>query len=161
MNKSINLKVIVLILVILMGSIPALVTIFNNTEGRPFQRPDGLYWKAFIVAIISIFFVVLVSYYLCRRLFRSWYKETKNEYPKPIIVGTIVLITGVISVVVGVEFICWTMLIFGWGFGENFFNWSMTLIALPLMTILYCFLPVLIISIISAIFSVFYLKSSK
>ena len=160
MNKSKNLKVIVLIIVILMGSIPALVTIFNNNEGDPFGRPDGLYWKAFIIAIISIFFVVLVSYYLCRRLFRSWYKETKNEYPKPIIVGTIVLITGVISVVVGVEFLCWTMLIFGWG-GENFLNFSMTLIALPFMTILYCIIPVLIISIISAIFSIFYLKSSK
>jgi len=153
MNKTKNLKLIVLILVILMGSIPALVTIFNN-EG-PFQRPDGLYWKAFIVAIISIFFVVLVSYYLSRGLFRSWYKETISDNKKSIIVGSIVLTAGVISVVVGVEFDWLAIKTFGWG-GENFLKWSMFLFIVPLMTIVYCIIPVLIISIISAIFAFFY-----
>lgn len=160
MNKSKNLKVIVLIIVILMGSIPALVTIFNNNEGHPFQRPDGLYWKALIIAIISIFFVVVVSYYLSRELFRRWYKETKSNKKKSIIVGSIVLITGVISVIVGVEFDWLTIKIFGWG-GENFLNWSMFLFKVPLMTFAFCIVPVLIISIISAIYSFFYLKSSK
>lgn len=143
-----------------MGSIPALVTIFNNNEGHPFQRPDGLYWKALIIAIISIFFVVVVSYYLSRELFRRWYKETKSNKKKSIIVGSIVLITGVISVIVGVEFDWLTIKIFGWG-GENFLNWSMFLFKVPLMTFAFCIVPVLIISIISAIYSFFYLKSSK
>ena len=77
MKKHRVLNRVMTVIVCIMGSVPGLLTLLINTEG-PFQRPDGPYWKALIIAIPSILIAILVGYFICVFLWRKWFKEHKS-----------------------------------------------------------------------------------
>jgi hypothetical protein len=146
------------VIVCIMGSVPGLLTLLINTEG-PFQRPDGPYWKALIIAVPSILIAILVGYFICMFLWRKWFKEEKSIIYQSFIIFSITIIAGLIAAIVGVEVNWMVAKVSGWG-GQAQLEWVKFLIGIPII-FFYCIIPVGATGLLYGLFSFFYLKFSK
>jgi len=162
MKKHKVIITVTIVIVIIIGSIPGLMTIIN-ADG-PFQRPDGPYWKALVIGVPSILAGVLIGYLISKYLLRIWFKTDKTLVYKSIIILFITYIAGIITLIVACE-VDWIIPeIFGWENTPSLLNdlssWK-NLLDHFLLAFIYFSIPIGIAGVLNVLFSFIYLKFIK
>ncbi len=152
MKKHKVLITITIVIVIILGILPGLLTLFEKT--------DVQFWKYIVTCISSILVGILIGYFISQYLLRILFKTAKSLVDKSIIILFITFISGIITLMVAWETILIVPWLFGWEYTGEFNPWENFLDHYLLM-LMYGSIPVGIISILNGLFSFIYLKLTK
>ena len=152
MKKHKVLIKITIVIVIIFGIIPGLVTLFEKT--------DVQYWKYIVTCIPSIIAGILIGYFISQYLLHILFKTEKSLVYKSIIILFITFISGIITLMVAWEIIWIVPRLFGWKYTGEFSPWA-NLLDHYLLMLIYGSIPVGIAGVLNGLFSFFYLKFSK
>ena len=157
MKKHSLLTKVTRIIVICMGLVPGLATIFLSVE-NPFQLRVGPVWQSLMVGIPSMVMGIVFGVYLTNYFYKKWFHIEKPVMKKVVLIFSITLVAGILNALMAWELNWIIAKITGWGYLTEL-PWFNLLIGLPIM-MFYCLVPGLIVSLLNGVFSFFYLRTT-